>query len=47
MAHEQSLAALPGLAAAASALSFPLLVLESAHEDTWFLHASVLWIIWI
>lgn len=39
VAHEQSLAALPGLAVAALALSFLLPVLESAHEDTLFLDA--------
>lgn len=39
VAREQSLAALPALAVAALALSFPLPALESAHEDTWFLDA--------
>lgn len=39
VAREQSLAALPGLAVAALAQSFPLPVLESAQEDMWFLDA--------
>lgn len=39
VAREQSLAALPALAVAALALSFPLPALESAHEDTRFLDA--------
>lgn len=39
VAREQSSAALPGLAVAALAPSFPLPVLESAQEDARFLDA--------